>query len=70
MAALAAARRCRVSARVSDHSQISGSSRRVSRVEVIRPPTTTVASGRWVSAPTPLEMQHPGSGLGWQLRPS
>lgn len=27
----------------------------VNKVEVINPPTTTVASGRWVSAPTPVD---------------
>jgi len=27
---------------------------RVSRVEEIRPPTTTTASGRWISEPVPL----------------
>src|SRR5688572_3474584 len=39
------------SARVSDHSYMSGSSSRVSNVEVMSPPTTTVANGRCVSAP-------------------
>src|SRR5512139_866783 len=40
-------------ARISSHSYRTGSSTRVSRVELSRPPTTTVASGRCVSAPTP-----------------
>src|SRR5690625_3439830 len=45
----------RRAARSSIQSYNTGNNTNVSNVEVIRPPTTTVASGRWVSAPTPLE---------------
>src|SRR5690606_12933958 len=43
------------SARSSSHSYITGSRISVNKVELIRPPTTTVARGRCVSAPTPLD---------------
>src|SRR3546814_18611342 len=45
----------RFSSRFSIHSYNTGSRNSVNKVEVINPPTTTVASGLCVSAPTPLD---------------
>jgi hypothetical protein len=45
----------RRSRRASTHSYMSGSRSSVRAVDVSRPPTTTVASGRCVSAPIPCE---------------
>src|SRR3989304_7948665 len=39
----------------SNHAYSNGSNRSVRIVDVIRPPITTVANGRWTSAPVPCE---------------
>ena len=46
----------RLCLRPSSHWYTAGNTSRVSSVDVINPPMTTVASGLWTSAPAPVEM--------------